>query len=122
MVMYGPYIAVIFWGVMIFFGLRSGFTAGKAQAIAGPLRDITGKMGVITWAAVAILYVLVLVLARVDSENIRNMRSPVGLATSAAFIPLVLADALLAAKLFLGGKDGGSQSPPPSSSDDENAE
>jgi len=101
MIMYGPYIAVVFWGAMIFFGFRSAFMTGKGGPLIPPLRSITGKFGVLTWAAVVILYVVVLVLARVDSENIRQMKSPVGIATSLAFIPLILADALLAAQLFL---------------------
>lgn len=101
MIVYAPYLVVAFWGTMIFLGLRSSFMAGKGGPLVGPLRGVTQKMGALTWAAVAVLYLIVLVLARFDSETIRQMKSPFGIATSVAFIPLIAADMLLAAKLTL---------------------
>ena len=100
MIAYAPYVAVAFWGTMIFLGLRAAFVQEKGPLVA-PLRDIKKKMGVLIWGAIAILYIIVLILVRQDSETIRRMESPVGLFTSAAFIPIILGNALLAARLFI---------------------
>jgi len=103
MVLYAPYVAVVFWGTMILLGLRSAFLAGKGPGRA-TLLEIDRRAGAALWIAIVGLYLAALFLARLDSETIRRMESPVGVYTSLAFIPLLAADLLLAARLFLDGE------------------
>jgi len=106
MIIYAPYLAVAFWGTMILLGLRSAFLSGKGPG-RGLLREIDGKAGGLVWVPIVLLFLIVFFLARLDSETIRRMESPVGLYTGLSFVPLVAADALLAARLFLHEGDGG---------------
>ncbi len=106
MIIYAPYLAIAFWGTMILLGLRSAFLAGMGPG-RGLLCAIVEKAGGLIWIPILLLYLIVLLLARLDSETIRRMESPVGLYTSLSFLPLVAADALLAARLFLREGDCG---------------
>ncbi len=104
MIVYAPYLAVVFWGTMIFFGLRSAFLAGNGPGRAW-LGEIDRRAGGLMWLPILLLYLVVLFLARLDSETIRRMESPVGVFTSLAFLPLIAADLLLAARLYLDPRD-----------------
>ena len=82
---------------------RSAFLAGKGPW-REPLRYIDRRAGAAIWIPIVVLYLAVLLLVRLDSETMRRMESPVGIYTSLAFVPLLAADLLLAARLFLDGE------------------
>ncbi len=103
MIVYAPYAAVVFWGTMILLGLRSAFLAGRGPC-RETLRTLDRRAGAALWVVIIGLYFAVFLLARLDSETIRRMESPVGVFTSLAFLPLLPADLCLAARLFLDGE------------------
>ncbi|MCK5707536.1 MAG: hypothetical protein KAI43_07760 [Candidatus Aureabacteria bacterium] len=100
MIVYAPYMAVIFWGTMIFLGLRSAIVQRKIPLI-DLLQNIKKKMGNLIWIVIVILLHTVIFLTYKDSEAIRLRETPVGIFTTLAFLPLIIADLLLAVKLFL---------------------
>ena len=100
MPVFAPFAVMAFWGTIIFFGMRSACIQERGPMI-GSLRKIKKGLGPGIWAAVVILYAGALLLAYLDSQVLRRMESPFGIYTGLGFIPLVLGDMLLAARLFL---------------------
>lgn len=98
MLSYAPYLALAFWGTMIFFGLRSALQKGSGP-LAGPAGYLREKLGPLMWPAAGVLLAAVVLLARMDAAAIQEKRSPVGVCTTLAFVPLVAADFLIAAAL-----------------------
>lgn len=97
MIIYAPYLALVFWGTMIFFGVGDIIKKGKAPAI---FFKPANKLGNIVFIIAFIMIAVAFFLAYQDSEIIRRRESPVGLFTCIAFIPLVIGDILLATKIF----------------------
>lgn len=96
MIIYAPYLALAFWGTMLFFAAGDIIKKGKAPFII----KITDKIGMAVFIITAVLVIGAFSLAYIDSEIIRRHESPVGIFTFIAFIPLIISDVLLAAKIF----------------------
>ena len=101
MIAYAPFVAVLFWGTMIAFGIRSAVMQDKGP-LAKPLKSIGTKFGNMLWIPIVVLLLAVVGLVSLDSKAIRERRSPVGVFTTLAFLPLLAADALIVAKLCAG--------------------
>jgi hypothetical protein len=93
-----PYVTIVFWGVLLFFGLRSGLDRGPGllrRAVAA----LRSCLGVAAWGVAAVCFVAAIWLASIDSHAIRTMKGEVGIPTSMAFLLVVSGDVLLVSRL-----------------------